>query len=87
MTAGPGRYAAAADFDIVHYFFAADPVAIRAFVETHQGLEPDQDAVLDEALVRQFVGGADALLTHHQALLQHSSADYAERVYIWETVA
>lgn len=54
---------------------------------TNQGLQPDEDAVLTELMVRQFVGGAEAFIRHHQSLLQHASADYAERVYTWETVA
>lgn len=54
MTTGPGKYASAADFDIVNYFFASDPVVIRAWFEAQHGLQPDEDAVLTEAMVRQF---------------------------------
>ena len=83
MSVGPGRYATAHDFGIVHSFFASDASALR----TYANVASDEDATFTEEEFRNYIGGADALISQSESLLDHAEADFAERIYIWETVA
>jgi hypothetical protein len=82
MTDGPGRFATAHDFSIVHSFFASDPATLRA----HKNVQPNDDAIFTEEEFRNYIGGASAIISQSQSFLNSASGDFAERVYVWETV-
>jgi len=81
MDTGPGRYANPSIFPVVQQFF--DPATSLA-----PNIDPVSGLIIpytEVALARSF--GVLESVRLNQAALDNGSDDYAERVYIWNTVA
>lgn len=74
MDNGPGRFASPAFFEIVKLFFSP----------TSSGLAP---GVYTEQQLRPLIGTNQATITQQQWAYDDGQGDYAERTYIWNTVA
>jgi len=74
MESGPGRFASPAFFEIIKLFFAP----------TSSGLPPGS---YTEKQLRPLIGTSQAIITQQQWAYNDEVDDYAERVYIWNTVA
>src|SRR5882757_4190859 len=74
MTNGPGRFASPAFFEIVKQFFSSTSSGIPVGSYTENQLA-------------SLLGINQRIITQQQWAYDDGSADYAERVYIWNTVA
>ncbi len=74
MTNGPGRFASPALFDIIKLFFSP----------TTSALPPGR---YEEVPFRSVIGTDQVFITQYQWLLDDGGSDYAERTFIWNSVA
>jgi hypothetical protein len=74
MDNGPGRFALPAFFEIVKLFFSP----------TSSGLPP---GTYTEQQLRPLIGTNQAIITQQQWAYDDGQGDYAERTYIWNSVA
>jgi Ca2+-binding RTX toxin-like protein len=74
MTNGPGRFASPALFDIVKLFFSP----------TTSALPPGR---YEEIPFRSVIGTDQVFITQYQWTLDDGGSDYAERTFIWNSVA